>query len=227
MSTQTLAQRKEAILLLMEYAVPPEQLKEARLLLERYQDDMIAINLLHAFYSYLPEGLEDSVRQLRLLQRRQGAFLLAAVTFHSAYFYLATADRAEFLGDKKDGIWDKEIRDFFELGSREDFLKKTIDLTGFPEHLPAPQDTALCPACAAADGEEHVLGCPVEVCPWCSGQLTVCNCRFEQLDRDHLLGERELTALEEKLHEKGRIPYDSSRHRPAYPSGEDEAKPTD
>lgn len=227
MTTQTLAERKKAILLLMEYAVLPEQMEEARSLLDRYQDDTVATNLLHAFYSYLPEGVEDGVRQLRLVERRQGTFLLAAVTFHAAYFYLATADRAEFLGNNKEGIWDKEIRDFFELGSRNEFLKKTTTLTDFPEHLPAPLDTTLCPACAAADGEEHVLGCPVEVCPWCGGQLTVCNCRFEQLDRDHLLGERELTALEEKLHEKGRVPYDSSKHRPVYPSGEDEAEPTD
>lgn len=226
MTTQTLAQRKEATLLLMEYAVPPEQMHEARQLLDRYQDDSIASNLLHAFYSYLPEGLDDGVRELRLLARRQGTFLLAAVTFHSAYFYLATADKAEFLGDRKEGIWDKEIRDFFQLGSREAFLKKTASLTEFPEHTPASQDENLCPACAAADGEEHVLGCPVEVCPWCDGQLTSCHCRFEQLDRDHLLSERELAALEEILREKGRIPYDSNRHRPAYPSAGDETVPT-
>jgi len=226
MTMQTLAQQKEAIRLLMAYAVPAEQMVEARQLLDRYQTDIVAANLLHAFYSYLPEGLDDSVRGLRLLARRQGAFLLAAVTFHSTYCYLATADKAEFLGDIKEGIWDEEIREFFELGSRESFLKKTGSITNFPEHTPAPQDEALCPACAAANGEEHILGCPVEVCPWCGGQLTGCHCRFEQLDRDHLLGERELGSLEDKLNKKGRIPYDSSRHRPAYPTAGDEAGPT-
>ncbi len=222
MTTQTLAQRKEAIILLMQYAVPAEQMREARQLLDRYQSDTVAANLLHAFYSYLPEGLDDGVRELRLLARRQGAFLLAAVTFHSTYFYLATADKAEFLGDRKEGIWDEEVRAFFELGSREALLKKTAAITAFPLHIPAPHDEELCPACAAADGEEHILGCPVEICPWCGGQLTGCHCRFEQLDRDHLLGERELAALEEKLKKKGRIPYDSGTHRPAYPATGDD-----
>ena len=226
MTTQTLAQRKEAILLLMEYAVPAEQMAEARQLLERYQADIVATNLLHAFYSYLPEGLDDTVRELRLLARRQGTFLLAATTYHSTYFYLATADKAEFLGDRNNGIWDKEIRDFFELGRREDFLKKTATMTDFKEYTPVSQDEKLCPVCAAANGEEHVLGCPVEVCPWCDGQLTSCHCRYEQLDRDHLLGDRELGTLEEKLKEKGRIPYDSTKHRPAYPAAGDETGPT-
>ena len=225
MTTQTLAQRKKAILLLMEYAVPAEQMTEAKELLDRYQTDTVATNLLHTFYSYLPEGLDDTVCELRLLARRQGTFLLAATTLHNSYFYLVTIDKAEFLGDSKNGIWDKEIRDFFELGSREDFLKKTATLTDFPEYTPAHQDEELCPACAAANGEEHVLGCPVEVCPWCGGQLTSCHCRFEQLDRDHLLGEREITGLEEKLKEKGRIPYDSAKHRPAYPTAGDETGP--
>ncbi len=226
MTIKTLAQQKEDILLLMKYAVPAEQMVEARQLLNRYQTDIIAINLLSAFYSYLPEGLDDTVRELRLLARRQGAFLIAAITYHSAYFYLVTVNKAEFLGDGKDGVWDKEIRDFFELGSREDFLKKTTNLTNFSEHTPAHQDEQLCPACAAADGEKHVLGCPVEVCPWCDGQLTSCHCRFEQLDRDHLLGERELAALEEKLAKKGRIPYDSAKHRPVYPTAGDGDEPT-
>lgn len=226
MTTKTLAQRKEAILLLMKYAVPAEHMEEAQQLLDRYQTDTVAANLLQAFYSYLPEGLDDGVRELRVLARRQSAFLLAATTFHYTYFYLATVDKAEFLGDLKDGIWDKEIREFFELGSRESFLKKTATISDFPEYKPAHQDEELCPACAAANGEEHVFGCPVEVCPWCDGQLTGCHCRFEQLDRDQLLGEREIKAFEEKLAKKGRIPYNSDQHRPAYPTEGDDAGPT-
>ena len=226
MPIQTLAQRKEEILLLMKYAVPTEHSEATQQLLERYQTDAVATNLLHTFYSYLPEGLDDGVHEIRLLARRQSAFLLAAVTFHSTYFYLATVDKAEFIGNQKDGIWDKEIRDFFELGTRESFLKKTTTLTDYPEYSPAHQDEKLCPACAAANGEEHVLGCPVEVCPWCGGQLTGCHCRFEQLDRDHMLGEQEIKAFEEKLAQKGRVPYDSNQHRPAYPTAGDETGPT-
>ncbi|MDH5297746.1 MAG: hypothetical protein OEV91_01865 [Desulfobulbaceae bacterium] len=218
MTDQTQSQRLEAIRLLMQYAVPAGQMQEALTLLDRYQNDTIATNLLHAFYSYLPEGEDDGVRALRLLARKQGSFLLAAVTFRTTYLYLATVDDVLFLGEHDTGIWDQEVLDHFNLGSRETFLEKYRNQGEVPEYLPAQQAGDLCPACAAADGEEHVLGCPVEVCPWCDGQLTRCNCRFEQLDRDHLLGDQEVDAFQEKLVAKGRIPYDSGRHRPGYPS---------
>jgi len=218
MTTQTLSEKKEAIQLLMKYAVPADQMPEALKLLDHFQDDPIAANLLHAFYSYLPEGLDDNVRSIRTLARRQGSFLLGAITTRAAYLYLVTVDKAEFLGNTSTGIWEKEVLNFFELGDRETHLKQLEDLTKFPEHRPALQDEKTCPACAVGDGEKHVLGCPVEVCPWCGGQLTSCHCRFEKLDRDHILGERELKAFEEKLAAKGRIPYDSAQHRPAYPS---------
>jgi len=223
---QTLSQRQETTRLLMKYAVPEEHLSAALQLLDHYQGDIIATNLLHAFYSYLPEGIEDGVRELRLLARRQGAFLLAAVTFHTAYLYLVTGDDAVFLGEHQSGIWDKEVLDFFGLESRESFARKYPDLEQLPHHTPSNQDAALCPACGVTDGEEHILGCPVEVCPWCDGQLTSCHCRFEQLNRDHLLGDREIEAFQEKLTAKGRIPYDSARHRPAYPTAGEAPDPT-
>ena len=225
MTLQTLDQQQKAIRQLMEYAVPAEHMQAALALLDRYRADRIASNLLHAFYSYLPEGLDDGVRDLRLVSRRQGAFLLAAVTFHSTYLYLVTGDTAEFLGELATGIWDKEVLEFFELGDREKFLKKYGPPAKLPAHEPTHLDKGLCPVCAVADGEEHTLGCPVEVCPWCGGQLTSCNCRFEQLDRDHLIGDHEIEAFREKLAAKGRIPYDSARHRPAYPAADDEDTP--
>lgn len=226
MTAQTLSERIEEIKLLMKYAVPPEQTEDAQKLLDNFQNDPVATSLLHAFYSYLPEGLDDSVRSLKLLARRHGSFLIGAVAFHATYIYLVTVDKAEFLGDTKTGIWENEVLNFFELGDRETFLKKLQDMDKFPEHRPTHLTEKTCPACAVSDGEEHVFGCPVEVCPWCGGQLTRCHCRFEQLDRDHLLGERELANLEEKLKEKGRIPYDSAKHRPAYPTTGDKTGPT-
>jgi hypothetical protein len=34
-----------------------------------------------------------------------------------------------------------------------------------------------CPACGAKAGDYHVLGCDVEQCPYCGGQLISCDCR--------------------------------------------------
>jgi len=75
----------------------------------------------------------------------------------------------------------------------------------------------LCPVCAVGVGEYHTLGCPVEVCPWCEGQLTYCNCRFEQLDLEQLDDEADIERLLEKLEATGRIAFDSAQ-RPAYPT---------
>jgi hypothetical protein len=73
----------------------------------------------------------------------------------------------------------------------------------------------------AAVGEYHLLGCPVEICPWCDGQLSRCGCRFEQLGVDVLEDEEDLEELERILEEKGRIPYSEEQY-PSYPSAMDE-----
>lgn len=70
------------------------------------------------------------------------------------------------------------------------------------------------------EGEEHLLGCVVEVCPWCEGQLNSCNCRFEQLEVDELLDEEQLEKFEDLLNAKGRVPFVKG-HKPAYPGTSD------
>jgi hypothetical protein len=70
-------------------------------------------------------------------------------------------------------------------------------------------------------GDYHILGCPVEVCPWCEGQLSRCGCRFEQLGLEALEDEEELEELERLLEEKGRVPY-AAWQCPSYPSDKDE-----
>jgi hypothetical protein len=219
---QTIRERLEEIKLLMAYAVPAEHRQECLNLLSAYESDPIALNLLHAFYSYLPEAREDGVKDLRMLARRQGNFLLAALTFHTGYYYLANVEHAEFLGEHGEGIWEEEVLDFFELGGREDFIQQHQDLSRLPNYRPAHRDSTLCPVCSAAAGEVHTLGCPVEVCPWCGGQLSSCNCRFIQLGRASLDQESQVEALALKLEEKGRIPYEPASQRPAYPTAEDE-----
>jgi hypothetical protein len=56
----------------------------------------------------------------------------------------------------------------------------------------------------------------VEVCPWCQGQLSKCNCRFEQLEVDAIDQEEELEDFVDLLTEKGRIPFERQQV-PFYP----------
>ena len=213
----TLNQQLVDIKLLMRYAVPPADLAKATSLVEKYSTDSVGLNIFHAFYSYLPEGIEDAISVLRLLDRRQGTFLVCASTGLADYLYLATGEQAEFLGPLSEGIWEDEVLAFFNHEGREAFLEKHADLTTFPVYVPAHLHNDLCPVCHVADGEIHTLGCPVEVCPWCQGQLTSCGCRFTLLGRSNLKSEGQLEELLALLNKKGRIPFSAEEHRPAYP----------
>ena len=218
-----ISRRLEEIKLLMEYAVPADERQQALALLEEYSGDRIALNLLHAFYSFLPEGLDDAVNGLQVVAVKQGIFLLCATTGIDNYLYVVNQERAEFLGNTANGIWDGEVLEFFGYASRDDTIRILEDISRFPSYSPANADTSLCPVCSAADGEFHTLGCPVEICPWCGGQLTNCTCRFTITGKRRLTGEDDLEAFHEQLTSKGRIPFDAKSQRPAYPSaGTDE-----
>lgn len=219
---KSMRERVEEIRLFMEYAVPPEHRQESLALVDRYEADPLALSLLHGFYSFLPEAREDGVRDLRLLARRRSNFLIAALTFHTSYYYLVNLEGAEFLGEHDEGIWEEEVLDYFGFSNREEFIAKHRDLALFPRYIPLHQAGELCPICSAAAGEEHTLGCPVEVCPWCGGQLTRCNCRFLQLGKARLDQESQIEDLEEKLKGKGRIPYNPARQRPGYLGADEE-----
>lgn len=212
-----LTQRLADIKLLMRYAVPPDDLARATALVEKHDTDSVALNIFHAFYSYLPEGLEDAITVLRLLDHKQGTFLICASTRLSDYLYLATSEQAEFLGHHAEGVWEDEVLAFFDLKNREAFLKKYADLTTFPVYVPAHLHSDLCPVCLVRDGEFHTFGCPVEICPWCGGQITSCSCRFTLLGLSDLKNEKQLEELLRQLNKKGRLPFSAEEHRPAYP----------
>ena len=214
----TLNQRLADIKLLMQYAVPRADLVSATALVEKHATDSVALNIFHSFYSYLPEGLEDAITILRLLDRRQGTFLICATTAQSDYLYLATSEQAEFLGPLVEGIWEDEVLAFFNLENRKAFLKKYANLANFPVYVPAHLHHDLCPICYVTDGEFHTLGCPVEICPWCGGQLTSCSCRFAILGKSSLNSDGQLEELLRQLNKKGRIPFSAEEHRPAYPT---------
>lgn len=207
--------KRQSIRDLMEYAVPEGRMEEAEDLLDIYRNDIIALELLHEFYSFLPEARNDWIREIRLVGRRQGMFLLAAVTPLNEYVYLVSSEGIEFQGILSEGLWDRDLLDFFGYGGREQFKEQGRSPEAFIIYEPLDTDRDICPACHAASGEVHELGCPVEVCPWCGGQLVYCSCRYEQLGVEILSSEEDIIRFEEILNRRGRIPY-SPEQRPAF-----------
>lgn len=219
---KTIAQRKEDIIFLMKYAVPESQVAAAEALLEKYDTDIIALNLLHQFYIHLPEGRDDSVSALYHLTRRQGVFLLCASTGNGMhYLYVVNNEAAHIIGTIAEGIVDRELLDFFGYANNKEVLALTKKPETLKSYEPYTPESDLCPSCQAAEGEFHTLGCPVEICPWCGGQLTYCNCRFTRLDTDALDKVAQIEKLMELLEEAGRIAF-KKEHKPAYPSAGDE-----
>jgi hypothetical protein len=208
-------EKRERIRSLMEYAVPEGSMDEALDLLDIYRHDRIALDLLHEFYAFLPDAKNDLVREIRLACRRQGVFLLAAMTRESGYFYLVASEGIEFQGSVAEGMYDQDVLDIFGYSSREQFQAESHRPGKFQVYEPMDSDEDVCPACHAATGELHELGCPVELCPWCGGQLVYCSCRFEKLEVESLSSEKDLVRFEEILYEQGRIPY-SPEQRPSF-----------
>jgi len=219
---KTLTERKKDIQFLMKYAVPKDEVETADALLEKYDADIIALNLLHSFYIHLPEGTDDSVNGLRLLKRRQGVFLLCVSTGSGInYLYVVNNEAAHILGTLAEGIIDRELLDFFGYADNREVLALTKEPEKLQEYKPYTADSNLCPSCHAAVGEFHTLGCPVEICPWCSGQLTYCNCRFTRLDIESMDKLAQIEKLRELLEEVGRIAF-KKEHAPGYPTMDEE-----
>jgi hypothetical protein len=210
-----LKEKRRHIRSLMQYAVPDEQLIRAADLLVIFRDDRMALTVLDEFYSYLPDAREDWVKELRLIGRKAGVFLLAAVTSSDAYLYLISSEGIEFHGSLKEGYLDKKLLGFFGFASAEQFSEAAAALENFPIYEPIQVDIDTCPACHAATGEIHELGCPVEVCPWCGGQLIHCECRFARLDQEEIVDEQDIVRFEVLLSQKGRLVY-TPEQRPSF-----------
>lgn len=218
---ETLADLRKELDLLMKFAAPLEERAALADLVDRYAADIIALKVFHNFYSYLPEAQDDGIVELQRIANRQGVFLLSAKTLLDDYLYLADREKAEFLGPLRQGIWDQEILEFFGWPDREGFLKAMADPQGLAIHQAVNETPDLCPVCATANGEPHTPGCPVEVCPWCGGQLIHCHCRFEQTGRKEFSQESHLDDFLELLARKGRIPFNAREQRPAYKAEEE------
>ncbi|NLX17685.1 MAG: hypothetical protein GXY53_00170 [Desulfobulbus sp.] len=215
MLLEDLEEKRRKILQAMDYAVPEENRAAAEDLLDMYREDRIALAVFHEFYSYLPEAKEDWIREIRVLNRHLGIFLLAVCTSQDRYLYLVSSEGLEFQGCMADGFLSNELLDFFGYESAQAFTA----ICATPENLmiyePLQMDADICPACHTVSGEYHELGCPVELCPWCGGQLIHCDCRYEQLGLDAISTEEELLDFERLLEQRGRIPY-SPEQRPSF-----------
>jgi len=208
--------------LFISYGVEKNEQQAALLFLQRYKNDDLALQLMRSFYTSLPETYEEAVCRIAFIEKKDDIFLLGLNTALHGYLYLATDQKALLLGEYGEELLEPKALALFGYLDLKEFLKKYPHIDKCPEYEPEQlADPGFCPVCSAVTGEYHLLGCPVEVCPWCEGQFSRCGCRFEQLGVDVLEDEEELEELERLLEEKGRVPY-AAWQCPSYPSDVDE-----
>ncbi len=206
----------DEIKLFIQYSVPEKEINQAVALVDRCRNNGFIIRLFREYYSSLPEAREEAVIQIAKLIDQQGVHLFVVSTVSFSYLYAVSADQCLLLGEYRQEV-DIEVLSFFGFQSQEEFLEICLpaeDLVEYPATL--GKEREICPVCGVPEGECHLLGCTVEICPWCEGQLSYCNCRFEQLDTDDIKDEGELETFIDMLTAKGRVPYQKSQ-APAYP----------
>lgn len=204
------------IKLFIRYAVPDNELEAAVALVDRYRNDRRILNLLREYYIALPDAREEAVTRISRLIRRQGVSLFVVTTTSKAHLYAVSLDEAVWLGEYLQEL-DSETLDFWGVSSHEELSKIFIPIEDLEDYAgDAGRTTEECPACGVEEGELHLLGCSVEVCPWCEGQLNKCNCRFEQLEVDIVDNEEQLERFFDLLMAKGRIPF-QQHQAPYYP----------
>jgi len=203
----------EEIKLFIQYSVPEDDLKSAAALVDRYQNNAFIVRLFREFYSSLPEAREEAVVRISKLIDKQGVHLFVVSTANYSYLYVVSADNILLLGEYRKEV-DIQVLSFFDFQSNEEFLKVCPLVEDLEEYVESEKE--ICAVCGVPEGEFHLLGCTVEICPWCEGQLSNCNCRFEQLKVDNIDDEEQLEKYNDLLTAKGRIPYLKSQ-APAYP----------
>lgn len=219
----------EEIELYVQYAVQEQELDAARGVVTTYCENERILRLLREYYTVLPEAREEPVVKISCLMEQEGVGLFVLVCREHAYLYVVSPEEVLLLSEyQKDAP--EEVLGFFGFSSQADFMKQCPDVDALKPY-PCDKDVTDtgCPACGVADGEAHLLGCVVEICPWCAGTLSKCNCRFEQLKVDEIENEEQLEEFFDLLTAKGRIPY-VMEQKVAYPGtsegldGEDEGE---
>ncbi len=204
------------ILLFVEYAVPGDDLEKAKKFVEGYRDNYLILRLLREHYSTLPEDKEEAVNRVALLIHKQGIYLYVVCSDSFSSLYLISVDTIVWLGEYGKAV-NTQILDYFDFKNQKQFLaacKPVQELQKSSEEQ--EMELAQCPVCNVADGEHHLLGCIIEVCPWCDGQLGTCNCRFDQLETDEIVDDEQLEEFYELLEAKGRVVF-AKEQAPTYP----------
>ena len=210
----------EEIEIFIQYSVMESEQQVAEATLASYRDDSDALRVMRDFYARLPELRQEAVRKVSNIVERRDASLVGVDTRNFEYLYFCSDTEVLYLGEKKEGIGDSEVLRFFGQTADQEFYVKADD----DDELGSDGKTAtkiFCPSCGVAEEAFHLLGCAVEICPWCDGQLSYCNCRFEKLGVEEIDDEHLLDRLEILLYEAGRIPFFADQ-TPSYPSGGEE-----
>ncbi len=212
----------EEVRLLIKYAVPADEQQPAVSFVEKHKQDMPILALLREYYSTLPEACEEGVNRIISLVSLQGISLFVVITKSKQYLYVVSEDKVVFLGEYG-GEVDEQILSYFGYESQSVFLKACLPVDELEDYKDySAEGLASCSACGVAEGEYHLLGCAVEVCPWCDGQLSNCNCRFEQLELNEIENEEQLDDFYDLLREKGRIAFQKEQS-PLYPGAGEES----
>jgi hypothetical protein len=215
-TSENLQALQDEIELLIRYAVPEEEQGIASEYLCRFTDDAFAFGVIRDFYRTLPDANEEALLRISVIEEKEQVYLLLLSTANHHHIYLTNDEEGLFLGEWEQGLRDKQILKFFGYPDTASFKSQHDKVDACREYIPLERmDEDLCPSCGVQSGGLHTFGCPVEVCPWCGGQLNHCNCRFEQLEVEELQDEARLKELQEKLEKKGRVPY-AKEQRPTF-----------
>ena len=205
----------EELSLFIDYAVRAEEIAQGKNYLARCRDNQKAVALIGEYYTNLPDISDEALIAIKILRERRGLGLFVLQTASRHYFAVSDGEEARILGEYPVEELPGELLAHFGFKDNAAFQSACLDAAQLAD-LASGDSGAHCPACGVAEGEKHLLGCPVEICPWCDGQLIRCDCRFEQLGIEEIDGENRLQAFEDMLEAKGRIPY-ARQHSPSYP----------
>lgn len=206
----------EEIELYVTYGVGEADLAMARGVVASYKDNSRILRLLREYYTVLPEAREEPVHKITCLIEQGGVGLFVVVCTSHSYLYVVSVEEVLLLCEYKKEV-PLEVLSFFGYSSQAEFMKEcpaVDELVAYPGS--DDDENSVCPACGVAEGEEHLLGCVGEICPWCRGNLSKCNCRFEQLKVEEIENEEQLETFSELLSAKGRIAY-VKEEKVAYP----------
>lgn len=208
------------IRLFIQYAVAEEDISVANSLVDSYRTQRKILNLLRQYYVALPDAREEPAISILKLIQRQGVTLYLLKTPSIGHLYAATTDEVVWLGEYP-GELDPEMLAFWGFADQEELAKLCNPGSERGDGTDHSADCrGECPVCGVEEGELHLLGCSVEVCPWCQGQLNRCNCRFEQLEAEVVDTDEQLERFLEMLVSKGRIPF-QKHQAPYYPGTSD------